>query len=133
MHIDDVRNMMRSPRLDMALIEYDERHLLEEGLYHWGADVVVLDRPTAIERETLTRDLLPDGVVVEVDEASDRLTVTSCDGESRTCELEDSVAGSLAGVLEPVLAGLAELYNVHNAVDGRSAHPAKLALEADGS
>jgi cyanophycin synthetase len=124
-HVDNVRNMMRSPRLDMALIEYDERHLLDEGLYHWGADVVVLDGPTRIERETLTRDLLGDGVVVEVGENRRSLTVTTCDGESRTCDIAESVAEGLAGALEPVLAGLAERYNVRNAVDGR-ARPAEL-------
>ena len=122
-HIANVRNMMRSPRLDMALIEYDERHLLDEGLYNWGADVVVLDRPTLVERETLTRDLLPGGLVIEVDAAAGLLRLTPHDGESSTRPLGDSLADGLAGALEPMLVGLADLYNVRNAVVGHSARP----------
>lgn len=122
-HIADVRNMMRSPRLDLALIEYDERHLLDEGLYNWGADVVVLDRPTRIERETLTRDVLPGGLVIEVDEAAGLLRLTPCDGDPTTAPFGDSLADGLAGALEPVLAGIADFYNVRNAVDRRGAVP----------
>jgi cyanophycin synthetase len=122
-HITDIRNMMRSPRLDMALIEYDERHLLDEGLYNWGADVVVLYRPTLVERETLTRDLLPGGLVIEVDEAAGLLRLTPQDGESSTRPLGDSPAEALAGALEKVLAGLADFYNLQNAVVGHSARP----------
>ena len=61
---------MKKPTLNDA----DREQWIEndEGLYNWGADVVVLERPTRIERETLTRDLLPGGVVIEVDEAAGR-------------------------------------------------------------
>ena len=122
-HIANVRNMMRSPRLDMALIEYDERHLLDEGLYNWGADVVVLDCPTRIERETLSRDLLPGGLVIEVDEAAGLLRLRPRDGEPSTRPLGDSLADGLAGALDALLAGMADAYNVRNAVVGHSARP----------
>ncbi|MCX6363035.1 MAG: cyanophycin synthetase [Actinobacteria bacterium] len=122
-HLADVRNMMRSPRLDMALIEYDERHLLDEGLYNWGADVVVLERATRIERETLTRDLQPGGLVIEVDEAAGLLHLTPREGEPSTRPLGDSLADSLADALAAVLAGMADFYNVQNAVDGNYARP----------
>ncbi len=122
-HLANVRNMMRSPRLDMALIEYDERHLLDEGLYNWGADVVVLERPTRIERETLTRDVLPGGLVIEVDEGAGLLRLTPREGAPSTRPLGDSLAEGLAGALEPLLAVMADFYNVQNAVDGHYARP----------
>ena len=115
--------MMRSPRLDMALIEYDERQLLDEGLYNWGADVVVLERPTRIEHETLTRDVLPGGLVIEVDEAAGLLLLTPREGEPSTRPLGGSLAESLAAALEPVLARMADFYNVQSAVVGHSARP----------
>jgi len=115
-HVDDIRNMMRDPRLDVALIEYDEQHLLDEGLYHWGADVVVLDRPTAVERATLTRDLLPGGVVVEIVADGQRLVVVERGRETTSVEVETNLADALAGVLEPVLRRAAELYNIENAL-----------------
>jgi cyanophycin synthetase len=120
-HLADVRNMMRSPRLDMALIEYDEGQLLDEGLYNWGADVVVLERPTRIERETLTRDVLPGGLVIEVDEAAGLLRLTPREGEPSAQPLRGSLAESLAAALEPVLARMADFYNVQNAVVGQRA------------
>jgi cyanophycin synthetase len=115
-HIADIRNLMRSPRLDMALIEYDERHMLDEGLYHWGADVVVLDDPSPIERKTLTRDLLPGGVVVEIDARSDRLLIRRDEQDEESWALGESVAQSLTAALEPVIGRLADLYNVRNAL-----------------
>ncbi|HEY5113623.1 MAG TPA: acetate--CoA ligase family protein [Coriobacteriia bacterium] len=115
-HVADIRNLMRSPQLDMALVEYDERHMLDEGLYHWGADVVVLDDPSPIERETLTRDLLPGGVVVEIDARGDRLLIRRDEQDEESRALGKSVAESLTAALEPVIGRLVDLYNVRNAL-----------------
>ena len=76
-----------------------------------------------MERETLTRDLLPGGLVVEVDQDAGLLHLTPQDGEPSTRPLGDSPAEALAGALEPLLAGLADFYNVQNAVVGHSARP----------
>jgi cyanophycin synthetase len=115
-HIDTIRNMMRSPRLDLALIEYDEGHLVAEGTYHWGADVVVLDEPTQMERATLTRDLLPGGLTVELDRGGDRLLRQPAGGALETRSANGSIEDALLQAIESVLAERIDRYNVRNAV-----------------
>ena len=59
----NIRNVLRNPKLDFAIIEYTTDDIWEEGMLSKGSDLVILDNPDKIE-ETLMRDLLPDGVII---------------------------------------------------------------------
>jgi len=115
-HIDTIRNMMRSPRLDLALVEYDERHLLDEGMYTWGSDVVVLEEPTVVERATLTRDLLDGGLLVEIDRGGGRLLLQQQGGEVAERAVSGGIEDAIMRAIEPVVAERIDRYNVRNAV-----------------
>lgn len=65
-HSQNVKVLLRWPRLDLAVIGHSDDDIVASGLLHQGADVVILDAPTAVER-VLARDLLPGGYLVEVD------------------------------------------------------------------
>jgi len=59
----NVRNLLRNPRLDLLIAEYDSDVLSTEGMFYYGSDMVVLDDPD--ENETmLTRDVFPDSTVI---------------------------------------------------------------------
>jgi cyanophycin synthetase len=112
----NIRNMMRNTQMDVALIEYCEQGIVSEGLYHWGADAVVLVDPTETERRTLTRDLLPGGIIVEADTGKKTLRVSSAEGKAKEQKLNGSLCKSLAQAVEPHLERFIQVYNVESAV-----------------
>ena len=61
-HDQNVRIVLRNPRLDFAVFNHSRDDLVRFGAMHQGADVVVLEDPDPAE-EVLARDLLPGGVL----------------------------------------------------------------------
>jgi cyanophycin synthetase len=62
-----VKIILRNPKLDIALFNHTKDDIFDYGMYHEGADVVILENPHYSE-EILKRDLLPMGYFVEVTE-----------------------------------------------------------------
>lgn len=59
----NIRNLLRNPKLNLLIAEYDEDALEAEGMFYYGSDLVVLDNPTATEM-MLVRDVFNDSTVV---------------------------------------------------------------------
>ena len=59
----NVRNLLRNPRLDLLIAEYDEDVLDTEGMFYQGSNMVVLNDPSEIET-MLARDVFPDSTVI---------------------------------------------------------------------
>ncbi|HPW55289.1 MAG: hypothetical protein KA072_01615 [Thermoanaerobaculaceae bacterium] len=72
-HAQNVKMLLRWPQLDVAAIHHGENDIAAEGMFHQGADIVVLDEPHAVE-ETVARDLLPAGALVRLQ--GEELTVS---------------------------------------------------------
>ena len=64
-HDQNVKLMLRDPRLDMALINHRQDDIFDFGLYHQGADLVILENPGYAE-EILAEEILPGGYFVSV-------------------------------------------------------------------
>jgi cyanophycin synthetase len=59
----NVQNLLRNPKLDLLIAEYEEDVLDQQGMFYYGSNMVVLDNPTDTEM-TLTRDVFDDSTVV---------------------------------------------------------------------
>lgn len=59
----NVQNLLRNPKLDLLIAEYQEDVLERDGMFYYGSNMVVLDNPTETEM-MLTRDILDDSTVV---------------------------------------------------------------------
>lgn len=59
----NVLNLLRNPKLDLLIAEYDEDALEAEGMFYHGSNLVVLEDPSEIEM-ILTRDVFFDSTVV---------------------------------------------------------------------
>ena len=59
----NVRNLLRNPRLDLLIAEYDGDVLDQEGMFYYGSNMVVLDDPNEVET-ILARDVFPDSTVI---------------------------------------------------------------------
>ena len=66
-HYQNVKLILRKPQLDFAIFNHNQDDILDQGTYHEGADIVVLENPKYAEA-TLKRQILPGGFLFEIDE-----------------------------------------------------------------
>jgi cyanophycin synthetase len=59
----NVQNLLRHPKLDLLIAEYDENTLEEAGMFYTGSDMVVLDNPSETEK-VLMRDVFDDSTII---------------------------------------------------------------------
>ena len=59
----NVGNLLRNPRLDLLIAEYDGEVLETEGMFYYGSNMVVLDDPSETEM-MLARDVFDDSTVI---------------------------------------------------------------------
>jgi cyanophycin synthetase len=64
-HEQNVRIILRNPKLDIACFQHTKDNIFDDGTFHVGADITILDNPHYAE-EILKRDTLPDGITIEV-------------------------------------------------------------------
>jgi cyanophycin synthetase len=76
-HDDNVKLLLRNPKLDAALFSHTADQIDDYGMVHQGADLVILEEPAGQEA-ILRRDLLPGGWLVEAGEGR---AVMTRDGE----------------------------------------------------
>lgn len=108
-HDDNLRMMLRNPRMDFLVINHTGAQIMDYGLFHQGADVVVLESPDAAE-QVLARDLLPGGYLVEV---TDKAVIVRRDGAETARHAFKTPAGkekALMSALEPLLPELLSRY-----------------------
>lgn len=59
----NVQSLLRNPKLDLLIVQYDEEILEMDGMFYYGSNMVVLDNPSDTEM-TLVRDIFEDSTVV---------------------------------------------------------------------
>jgi cyanophycin synthetase len=59
----NVQRLLRNPKLDLLIAEYNESILEEDGMFYSGSNMVVLDNPTPTEM-MLTQDVFDDSTVI---------------------------------------------------------------------
>ena len=59
----NVQNLVRNPKLDLLIVEYQEDVLENQGMFYYGSNLVVLDNPTENEL-MLSRDVFDNSTVV---------------------------------------------------------------------
>ncbi len=104
-HDDNVRIILRNPKLDFALFNHTRRDIMDYGMVHQGADLVIVEGDDRIE-EILRRDLLPDGYLVEVGEDGLRITRYGEELETRAlaqgAERHAQVLDAVGGIISEI-------------------------------
>ncbi len=59
----NIQTLLRNPKLDLLIAEYEEDILEKEGMFYYGSNMVVLNNPTEIEI-MLVRDVIDDSTMV---------------------------------------------------------------------
>jgi cyanophycin synthetase len=56
-------SLLRNPKVDLLIAEYEEETLESDGMFYHGSNVVILDNPTEIEM-MIARDTFEDSTIV---------------------------------------------------------------------
>ncbi len=65
----NVQNLLRNPKLDLLIAEYQGNTLEREGMFYTGSNVVILDNPTNTEK-MLARDMAEEAILVTKEDNS---------------------------------------------------------------
>lgn len=109
-HDQNVRIILRNPKLDFAAFSHDHEDLARFGTMHQGADVVVLEDPDPTE-EVLARDLLADGALIRLEGGTVRTTRGGAEVATRPVGPGANHEQVLFEVLEPLLDDLLVKYD----------------------
>ncbi|MFH1861692.1 MAG: acetate--CoA ligase family protein [bacterium] len=105
-HCQNVKIILRNPKLDFAVFNHTADDVFDFGMFHQGADVVILEDPSPGER-ILKRDLLKDGYLIEIGESS-IVVVQGATEEARYGLAESSNQDqAMVAALEPLLEKIA--------------------------
>ncbi len=108
-HDENVRIMLRNPKLDFALFNHSKDDVLDYGTVHEGADIVILDEAGEFDG-VLARDVVDGGVLI-IKEGS---TVTIKEGkEERTVNLneDEDLDDVFIGIVSPLIDKLLHQYS----------------------
>lgn len=67
-HDQNVKIILRHPQVNIAIFEHTKDDIYDYGILHQGADIVILDDPSYSEEKVLQEQLLPDGLLIVVEE-----------------------------------------------------------------
>jgi len=98
-HDDNVKLLLRNPKLDAALFSHTAEQIEDYGMVHQGVDLLILEDPVGLE-EDLRRDLLPGGWLIEVGDG--RAVMTRDGGEVAALSFEE--AGSRDAAIRDLVA-----------------------------
>jgi cyanophycin synthetase len=106
-HDQNVKIVLRRQDLDFAAFNHTKEDIWDFGLFHQGADVVVLENPGDAE-EAILRDLLPDGHLVVVRDSS--VAVLQDGKEVASYPIEEGKEEAILKAIEPLLHDLLMKY-----------------------
>ncbi|MBC8385358.1 MAG: acetate--CoA ligase family protein [Candidatus Cloacimonetes bacterium] len=106
-HDQNVKMIMRNPKLDFAVMNHNKDDIFDFGTLHEGSDIVILENPHYGEK-CLKRDLFEGGVFIEVNDKE--ITVSQNEKEIGKYMFEDNKDEILLKVVEPFLAALLKKY-----------------------
>lgn len=109
-HDYNVENILRHPKLELALICHNADDILDYGLVHEGADIVILDEPTHTEDTALFAQLLPGGILVDIEPGDIVVKKDGAEIAHYTFSSPEEKDQKIVEIVEPYLASLLTKY-----------------------
>ena len=108
-HDQNVKIILRNPKLDIALFSHSVDDIYDFGLLHQGADMVILDHAEHAQEKVLKEQLLDGGVLIEIFDNEIKITQA---GQEQTIPLsnEDNATVKLLEAISPHLEALIGKY-----------------------
>ncbi|MCD4665837.1 MAG: hypothetical protein K8R68_11260, partial [Bacteroidales bacterium] len=110
-HNENVKIILRNPKTEFALFTHNFDNIFDYGILHEEADVVILDNPHYAEEKTLLEQLLPDGILVEINDNSIEISGENIENKSISFEGDQDKDAKMLEIIEPLLGELMVKYD----------------------
>ena len=109
-HDANVELILRNPKVNFALFSHNYEDIFDFGTLHEGADIVILDEPTTSEDITLASQLLPGGIILDI-EGNEIIVEKDKNEIGRfTFDSPEDKDRTILSVIEPYFASYIEKY-----------------------
>ncbi len=105
-HDQNVKIILRNPKLDIALFSHSTDDIYDFGLLHRGADMVILDHAEHAQEKVLKGQLTSDGVLIEISDNEIKITqagqeqiIPLSDGDDAAVKVSEAVSPYLEALI----------------------------------
>jgi len=109
-HDQNVKIILRHPKLDVALFKHNKDNIYDYGIFHTGADIIILDNADYCEELTLKDQMLTHSLLLEIDDKELKLYKNNEVQNVETYEDEAEKQQKIVSILAPYLADLLNRY-----------------------
>ncbi|MDD3877062.1 MAG: acetate--CoA ligase family protein [Bacteroidales bacterium] len=102
-HDQNVKIIVRQPKLDFALIKHNKDDIYDYGLFHSGADIVILNNADYAEEVTLKDQLFKQGLLIEISENKITLFIGNDEVTSKHFDNDQEKDNQLIEIISPYL------------------------------
>ncbi len=109
-HEQNIKIILRHPKTSFAFFNHIQKDIYDYGFFHEGADIVILDHANWAE-ETLRKQILPGGYIIEISDAEIKLIMNS-NILKNVSYSEKNKEKILLEIIRPLIFDLIEKYEV---------------------
>jgi len=110
-HDQNVKIILRNPKTEFALFAHHTDNIYDYGLFHSGADIVILNNAEYVEEFTLKSQLLPDSILIIVSKNKIELFRNNDCKQEVSIENEGDTDNQLIYLIQPYLKELIYKYD----------------------
>ncbi len=111
-HDQNVKIILRNPEVNIAIFQHNKDDIYDYGILHRGADIVILDEPSYSEEKVLLEQLLPDGLLIVVEEEKCILYRNNDEKDRITFYSEEQKHKIIVNIITDEMEYLLKKYNV---------------------
>lgn len=109
-HDQNIKIVLRNPKVNFAVFTHEHEDILDFGIWHQGADIVVLDEASYVEEVTLKDQLLPNCTLLDAYEGEIRIFRNNSLVESIKFDSDSDKENKIFNLISEELACLIEKY-----------------------
>ncbi len=111
-HDQNVKIILRNPNVNIAIFQHTKDDIYDYGILHQGADIVILDQPSYTEEKVLLEQLLPDGLLIVVEDDRCIFYRNNDEIERKTFDSEEQKEKIIINFITDEMEYLLKKYNV---------------------
>jgi cyanophycin synthetase len=109
-HDQNVKIILRNPKTEMALFTHSLDNIYDYGLFHRGADVVILNNAEYVEEITLKDQLIKGGLFIKINKNTIEIIANDLLKQEINIDNPQEIDDRLIDIIQPFLSDLFNKY-----------------------